>query len=64
LDHRRIERTTMNTVKECCGERCKFTTSFRSPVARVVLCGREITPEEVERAKEAFDRTQSEGGLE
>jgi hypothetical protein len=54
----------MNTVKECCGERCKFTTSFRSPVARVVLCGREITPEEVERAKEAFDRTQSEGGLE
>lgn len=44
------------TIKECCGERCKFTTSFRSPVARVVLCGREITPEEIGRAKEAYCR--------
>lgn len=44
------------TIKECCGERCKFTTSFRSPVARVMLCGRELTQEEIDRAKEAFDR--------
>jgi hypothetical protein len=42
------------TVRECCGDRCKFTTSFRSPVARVMLCGRELTEEEIDRAKQVF----------
>lgn len=53
------------TVKECCGERCKFVAQFPSPVARVMLCGREITQDEIERAKIAYDvalARQSEGG--
>lgn len=47
----------MRTVKECCGDRCKWADY---PVARIMLCGREITNGESDRAKAAWLRERGE----
>lgn len=40
-------------VASCCGERCKWANH---PIARVMLCGREITKDDQDAAKLAFLR--------
>lgn len=39
------------TVRECCGDECRFKDY---PIARVMLCGLEITEKDREAAKEAY----------
>ena len=43
------------TIESCCGDVCRFTR-LGLPVARVMLCGREITKEDSDAAKVAFLR--------
>lgn len=45
------DRATLETIAQCCGNECRFKAY---PIARVMLCGLEITKEDQDAAKEAF----------
>jgi hypothetical protein len=44
---------TLETVKQCCGEECQFKNY---PIARIMVCGLEITEGEKKAAKVAYIR--------